>query len=88
MEAKLIRDEKDNLIVELNNQTVAEILRVYLNKDDAVTLAAWKREHPEKPILFEIKTKGKTARKALADAASAVEKDSDKVLDDFKKSMK
>ena len=88
MELKVLKDEKNNLIVEVDNQTVAEILRVYLNEDDAVELAAWRREHPEKPVIFEIKTKGKTAKRALEDAAAAVEKDTDKYIEEFRKSVK
>ncbi len=88
MEVKIIKDEKDQLIIEMSNQTVAEILRVYLNEDPAVELAAWKRTHPEKPIQFEIRTKGKSAKKALDDAASAIEKETSKVLDEFRKSVK
>jgi len=88
MEVKVIKDEKDNLIVELDNQTIAELLRTYLNEDDAVTLAAWKREHPDKPVIFEIKTKGKAAKKVLEDAVSAVEKDTDKLVEEFKKAVK
>lgn len=88
MEVKILVDEKDNLLVELDNQTVAELFRVYLNKDDGVVLAAWKRGHPDKPVVFEVKTKGKTAKKALEDAAKAIEKDTDKVLAEFKKSVK
>ena len=88
MEIKIIRDEKDNLIVEMNNQTIAELLRVYLNKDDSVEMAAWKREHPDKPVIFEIKTSGKTAKKALESAVAEIEKDTSKILDDFKKAAK
>jgi len=88
MEVKVIQDEKDHLIMELNNQTVAEVLRVYLNEDDAVVMAAWKRDHPERPVTFEIKTKGKTAKKALDDAAALIEKETSKVLDEFKKAIK
>ncbi|MEK6885450.1 MAG: RpoL/Rpb11 RNA polymerase subunit family protein [Nanoarchaeota archaeon] len=88
MEVKVIKNEKDNLLIEVDNQTVAEILRVYLNEDDAVTMAAWKRTQPDKPVVFEIKTKGKSAKKALEDAASAVEKDTEKYLDEFKKAIK
>ena len=88
MELKILKEEKDNIVVELNNQTVAELLRVYLNKDEGVGLAAWKREHPENPIVFEIKTKGKTAKKALEDAVNNVEKELGKVLDEFKKIVK
>ena len=88
MELKILKEEKDNIIVQLNNQTVEELLRVYLNKDDAVEMAGWKREHPENPIVFEIKTKGKTAKKALDDAVSKVEKELGKVADEFKKIVK
>jgi len=88
MEVKIIKDEKEHLVMEVNNQTVAEVLRVYLNEDDGVVMAAWKRDHPEKPVKFEIKTKGKTAKKALDDAAALIEKETSKVLDEFKKSIK
>lgn len=88
MEVKIVKDEKNNLLLEMNNQTVAEILRVYLNEDDAVSMAAWKREHPNKPVIFEIRTKGKSAKKALEDAASRVKKDSEKYADEFKKAVK
>jgi len=88
MEAKVLRDEKDSLMIELDNQTAAEILRVFLNEDDSVVLAAWKREHSDKPVQFEIKTKGKSAKKALEDAAARIEKETGKIVDDFKKSVK
>ena len=88
MNVKILKDEKDHLIVELDNQTIAEILRFYLNKDDSVSMAAWKREHPDKPITLDIRTKGKSAKKALEEAASGVEKDTEKILDEFKKSTK
>ena len=88
MDVKILKEEKDNLVLEISNQTVAEILRVYLNEDDAVQLAVWKREHPEKPVILEVKTKGKSAKKALEDAASAIEKDTEKYADEFKKALK
>lgn len=88
MEVKIIKNEKDNLLLEMDNQTVAEILRVYLNEDENVSMAAWKRVHPDKPVIFEIKTKGKSAKKALEDAAAKVEKDSEKYADEFKKALK
>jgi len=85
MELKVLTNSKEELEVQLENLTLVEILRVYLNKDSSVVLAAWRRDHPtEKPIL-KIKTKGKTAKKALNDAISAISKDLDKAEDDFKK---
>ena len=85
MNVKVIKDEKENLIVEVGNQTIAELVRVYLNKDSSVQLAAWKKEHPDKPCILEIQTKGKTAKKALDDAVKAVEKQANKYLDEMKK---
>ena len=85
MEVKVLKSEKDEMEIELDNLTLVEILRVYLNKDSSVSFAAWKRVHPtEKPIL-RFETKGKTAKKAFDDAISAITKDLDKILDDFKK---
>jgi len=88
MEVKIIKDEKDHLVVELDNQTVAELLRVYLNKEDAVEMAVWKRENAYKPVILEIKTSGKAAKKVLEDAAEAVEKETEKYIEDFKKALK
>lgn len=85
MEIKILMSEKEEMEIELENLTIAEILRVYLNKDDSVTFAAWRRLHPtDKPVL-KIKTKGKTAKKAIGDAVAAVTKDLDKTLEEFKK---
>lgn len=85
MEIKVLSDSKNEIEFEIESLTIAEILRVYLNKDSAVEFAAWKRKHPtEKPIL-KVKTKGKTAKKAIADAISFIWKDLDKTLVDFKK---
>jgi DNA-directed RNA polymerase subunit L len=88
MEVKVLVDEKDKLVIEMENQTVAELLRIYLNKEDAVELAAWRRDNTDKPVKLEIRTKGKAARKVFEDAAEAVEKDLAKISDEFKKSIK
>lgn len=85
MELKILKNEKEELEVELDNLTIAEILRVYLNKDSSVTFAAWKRAHiTKKPVLL-VKTKGKAAKKAIDDAVSEITKDLDKIESDFKK---
>ena len=62
MELEFLKNSKDEIEVRLPNITLVEILRVYLNKDDSVSFAAWKREHPsEKPIL-KVTTKRKTLK--------------------------
>ena len=82
---EILKSSKDEIEVRLGSMTLVEILRVYLNKDPAVSFAAWKREHPsEKPIL-KVTTKGKTAKKAISDAVASVTKDLDKIEADFKK---
>ncbi len=85
MEIKVLNDSKDEIEVEIEELTLVEILRVYLNKDSSVTFAAWKREHPTKSPVLKVKTKGKAAKKAVNDAVSAIVKDLDKVEKDFEK---
>lgn len=85
MEIKILKDEKNELEVQIDNQTVAEIVRIYLNKDDKVKLGVWKKEHYSKPVVLRIETDGKTAKKALQDAISNVQKDLKKYGDEFKK---
>jgi len=85
MEIKVLKSEKNEMEVQVDSLTMVEILRVYLNQDSEVNFVAWKREHPtEKPIL-KVKTKGKTASKAVKDAVNSITKDLDKILIDFKK---
>lgn len=85
MEVKILKQDKDDLTVQFDNLTIAEILRVYLNQDDSVKFAAWRREHPSKPPILNIKTSGKSAKKALQDAIAKIEKDASKIQEEFKK---
>jgi len=88
MQIKYIKDEKNDAEIELDNLTVAEILRVYLMQEEGVEMAAWRREHPTKNPVLKIKTEGKTASKALKDAVEKIEKDLDKVASEIKKAVK
>ena len=85
MEVNIISSSKDELVVKLENVTIAEVLRVYLNKDSGVTFAAWRRDHPTQGPVLKVKTKGKTAKKAIDDAVSLAVKELDKIEADFKK---
>ncbi|MBS3094600.1 hypothetical protein J4474_02955 [Candidatus Pacearchaeota archaeon] len=85
MEIKILNFSKDEIEFEVGSLTMAEILRIYLNKDSAVTLAVWKREHPTKSPIMLVKTKGKSAKKAIADAVNSISKELDKISSDFKK---
>ena len=88
MELKIIKDEKNELDVQIGNQTVAELVRIYLNQDDSVKMGAWRKEHYSKPLILKIVTEGKTPKKALSDAIAKARKDLEKYSDEFKKAVK
>jgi len=82
MEVKILKDEKNELDVEISSLTIAEVLRVYLNKGGA-KLAAWKRGHPtENPVLH---IEGENPKKLLKSAIATLEKEIDKTVEEFKK---
>ncbi|MBT4165723.1 hypothetical protein HOE04_01655 [archaeon] len=85
MEVTITKDTKNELEVLIDNQTIAEIVRVYLNQDSAVKLGVWKKEHYSKPLTLKITTDGKSAKKALQDAIAKAQKDLKKYSDEFKK---
>lgn len=87
MEVKFLKNTKNEVEVQIQDLTLAEILRVYLNNEPEVTFVAWKREHmTEKPIL-KIKTKDKDVKAIVKSAIETITKDLDDVLGNFK-SMK
>lgn len=83
MDVKILKQEKNSIEVEFDSLTIVEILRVYLNKDPNVSFAAWRREHPTKNPHLAVK--GKSPKKSIKDAVSAVTKDLDKLEKDFSK---
>jgi len=86
MEINIIKDEKNELEIQINNQTIAELVRFYLNQDANVKLGAWKKEHYSKPLILKIVSDGKSAKKALQDAIAKAQKDLKKYSDEFRKS--
>ncbi|MBT3397741.1 hypothetical protein HOA55_02855 [archaeon] len=82
MEIKILKDEKNELDIELSSLTIAEILRVYLNKEGA-KVAAWKREHPTKNPILHIEADN--AKTLVKKAIKAIEKEVDTAVDEFKK---
>ncbi len=82
MEIKIIKDEKNELDIEVGSLTIVEVLRVYLNKQGA-KLAAWKRDHPTKNPILHIE--GDNPKKLLKGAIATLEKEIDNAVDEFKK---
>lgn len=85
MEMKILKSSKDEMEIEFESLTLAEIIRVYLNKDSAVSFSAWTRAHSSHNPRLLVQTKGKTAKKAVNEAISTITKDLDKAMAEFKK---
>jgi len=84
MNIEILSSEKNVIEMKIDNVTIAEILRVYLN-EAGVDFAAWRREHPSKPIIFRIESGDKNVKKAVSEAISAIGKDLDKIKAGLKK---
>ena len=84
MNLEILKADKNEIEVKIDNSTIAEILRTYLN-EQGIQFAAWRREHPSKPVILKIESSGKTAKKAVGDAVDAIKKDCDKILSVLKK---
>ena len=84
MEVEVIKQGKNDVEIKVDNLTVAEILRIYLN-DNGVEFAAWRREHPSKPALLKIITSSGSVKKAVSGAVAAIGKDCNKILNSLKK---
>jgi DNA-directed RNA polymerase subunit L len=85
MEVEVIKSTKDEIEVKVDNVTVAEILRVYLN-EQGVDFAAWRRDHPSKHVLLRVKSSGKATKKAVSSAIAAIKKDCDLIVKDIRRS--
>jgi DNA-directed RNA polymerase subunit L len=82
MEVKILKDEKGVLDIEISSLTIAEVLRVYLNKEGA-KLAAWKKDHQTSSPVLHIEAEN--PKKLLKSAIAALEKEIDKTVEEFKK---
>jgi len=82
MEVRILKDEKNELDIEVGSLTIAEVLRVYLNKEGA-KLAVWRRDHPTKNPILHIE--GDNPKKILKNSIATLEKEIDKIVEDFKK---
>ena len=82
MEVKILKDEKNELDIEVGSLTIVEVLRTYLNKSGA-KLAAWKQDHPTKNPILHIE--GDNPKKILKSAIASLAKEIDKIVDEFKK---
>ena len=82
MEIKILKQDKQELDVQIDNLTIVELLREYLNNNGA-SMAVWKREHPSKPATLHIE--GDNPKALLKKAIVAIQKDLKKYETEFKK---
>lgn len=76
MEVEILKNEKNEMEIKLDNLTVAEILRVYL---EGAEFVAWKREHLSEDPILKVESSGKTVKKEISEAVSAIKKDLSKI---------
>ena len=84
LDLKLINEKPNELEFTIKGErhTIPNLLRNELLKDSAVIFAAYSLHHPfDKDSSFIVKTKNKSAKKALQDAVKSL----DKQFSDFKK---
>jgi DNA-directed RNA polymerase subunit L len=82
MNLEVIKAEKNDIELKIDNLTIAEILRVYLN-EQGIDLGVWRREHPFKPLTMKIRSGN--AKKSVSDAIETIKKDLDKIASIVKK---
>ena len=82
MHIEIVSLDKNEAELKIDNLTVAEIIRAYLYESGA-DFAAWRREHPSKPLIFQVK--GSNVKKNVSDAIAAIKKDCGDLLDVVKK---
>ena len=84
MEVEILEQSKDLIELKVDSLTVAELLRFYLN-EQGIKFAAWKREHPTKPVIFRIESASGGVKKAVSDAVKAIKKDASQIVSGLKK---
>ncbi|MFH0831326.1 MAG: RpoL/Rpb11 RNA polymerase subunit family protein [archaeon] len=84
MEINILKNEKQYMEVEIDNLTIAELLRNQLWKVPSVDVAAWKREHPTKNPVLILRVKEGTAKKALQECIEKTLKINDNILEKVK----
>src|SRR3989344_8282354 len=82
MEVEVLSKAKGEIEVKVDSVTLAEILRVYLNKQ-GVDFAAWKKNHLSEPAILRVE--GKDVKKEISNAVNAIRKDLDVLVKGFKK---
>lgn len=82
MEVKIIAEDKNSIDIQIDNLTIAEVLRAYLNKEGA-KIAVWRRDHPSKPAVLHVESDN--PKKLVKSTISKLEKELDSIISEVKK---
>ncbi|MEM4330879.1 MAG: hypothetical protein QW273_02630 [Candidatus Pacearchaeota archaeon] len=82
MEIKILKEDKNLLEIEVDNLTIAELLRVYLQKEGA-EFAAWRRDHPTKNVILHVE--GENVKKLIKETIENIQKELEDFLKEYKK---
>ena len=85
MKINFLLIEKEKIEVEIENLTIAELLRDMLWEQEGVILAAWKRDHPSKNPIVVLETKGKDAKKVLISTIEQIQELNSEMISQIKK---
>lgn len=85
MKINFLLCEKEKIEVEIDNLTIAELLRDMLWEQEGVSLAAWKRDHPSKNPTLVLETKGKDAKKILLSTIEKIQELNSEMISQIKK---
>lgn len=91
MELEFIKKAANHVEFKLigETHTFANLLKAQLVSDPAVEFVAYKLEHPQdKDALFVLKTKGKSAKSVLVDAAKRLHEELGDLKSAFSKALK
>jgi len=82
MNIEIVNQGKEEVEFKIDNLTVSEIMSVYLYENGA-EFAAWRRDHPYKPLTMKIK--GSNVKKLVGESVDALKKDLEKMENLVKK---
>ena len=91
MELKVLKNDAHEIEFVMKGQrhTYPQLLRQRLLEDSDVSFVAYKLAHPlDDDCRFILKTKGKSAKKALEDAVKQIDKDLDSLKEAIEKKLK
>lgn len=84
MNVEIVSEEKNSIELHVDNLTIVEVLRNYMDSN-GVDFVAWRKEHPSKPLVFKASVLEGTVKKSISEGISSIRKDLELVEKSLKK---